>query len=143
MTEETARLTNFKSAFKGMTAASQDAYVKTERKNAKTRSRAYDRKEIDSIVEGGDPVRQAELSKHYFETNGTYKRIVLHYATFLTYSWVLVPHIKSPRDKISNKKISQAYYNASDFCTSFQSFNIHCNLFFAFKNRYKTCQKTC
>ena len=34
MTEETARLTNFKSAFKGMTAASQEAYVKTDISNA-------------------------------------------------------------------------------------------------------------
>lgn len=120
MTEETARLTNFKSAFKGMTAASQEAYVKTGRKNAKTRNRTYDRREIDSIVEGGDPVRQAELSKHYFETNGTYKRIVLHYATFLTYSWMLVPSLKNKKDLMTNKQVSKAYYDATKFLTNFQ-----------------------
>lgn len=103
-----------------MTAASQEAYVKTGRKNAKTRNRTYDRREINSIIEGGDPVRQAELSKHYFETNGTYKRIVLHYATFLTYSWMLVPSLKNKKDLMTNKQVSKAYYDATKFLTNFQ-----------------------
>jgi hypothetical protein len=46
----------------------------------------------------------------------------LHYATFLTYSWVLVPYPKdkSGRGDISEKKTAVQYYNAADFCTTFQ-----------------------
>ena len=103
-----------------MIATSKAAYVRSDAKSYRERNPMYSKEEIKRIVECGDPIERAKLSEFFFATSGLYKRIILHYATFLTYSWVLVPHIKNPRDKISNKKISQAYYNASDFCTSFQ-----------------------
>lgn len=114
------RILQFKKALKDMIATSKAAYVRSDAKSYRERNPMYSKEEIKRIVECGDPIERAKLSEFFFATSGLYKRIILHYATFLTYSWVLVPHIKSPRDKISNKKISQAYYNASDFCTSFQ-----------------------
>mgnify|MGYP006908811159 CR=1 FL=1 len=50
-----------------------------------------------------------------------YKRIIIHYATFLTYSWILVPYVKGyGKYKISDRQISRVYYDAADFCTTFQ-----------------------
>lgn len=60
------------------------------------------------------------LSEFFFQTNGLYKRIIVHYATFLTYSWILVPYLKKRKFEISEKTIADAYYNAADFCSSFQ-----------------------
>lgn len=123
MEQDNKRLTEFKRAFKGMTAASEDAYVKTNSKYTRSRHRSYDRNSIDRIVQDGDPVSQAELSKYYYETNGTYKRIILHYATFLTYSWMLVPSLKNRKDVMNNKQVATAYYKATAFLTDFQTQN--------------------
>lgn len=114
------RVLTFKKAIKDMIATSKDAYVKTDAKQARTRAKIYTKQQIKAIVDCGTAIEQAELSRYFFQTSGLYKRIILHYATFLSYSWVLVPHIKNRKDKITDKKISTLYYDASDFCTSFQ-----------------------
>ena len=114
------RLSQFKRAFAEMVATSQDAYKKTNSKYSSTRNKIYSREDIDRIVETGNPVERAALSEFFFATNGLYKGIILHYATFLTYSWLVVPYLKNRKLKISDKKIAQAYYNATDFLTTFQ-----------------------
>ena len=116
------RVAEFKRAFKGMVAASEQAYEKSNSKFPKKRRSPYSRDEIIRIVEQGNSVEQAKLSQHFFETNGLYKRIILHYATFLTYSWILIPYVKDKFKKttIRDRRVSAAYYNASDFCTNFQ-----------------------
>lgn len=105
-----------------MVATSSAAYSKTDSKFVRNRRQCYNREEIDRIVEQGDPIERAALSEFFFATNGLYKRIIIHYATFLTYSWILVPYIKdkSGRTSITEKKVSTAYHDASDFCTTFQ-----------------------
>lgn len=114
------RLTTFKKAIKDMIAVSKSAYSRTDNKNIRERIRLYSAEEIKRIVEMGDSVERAELSEQFFKTSGLYKRIITHYATFLTYSWILVPHMKNVKDKIEDKKNANVYYNATDFCTSFQ-----------------------
>lgn len=114
------RVTCFKKAIKDMIATSKNAYVKSDAREARSYTQRYTPLEIKSIVESGTAVERAELSDFFFHTSGLYKRIILHYATFLTYSWTLVPHVKNQRDKITEKKIAAAYYDASDFCSSFQ-----------------------
>lgn len=103
-----------------MIATSKGAYVKSDAKNVRERRYIYSKQEINDIVNRGTPVQQAELSRYFFAVSGLYKRIILHYATFLTYSWILVPHIKNKKYKITDKKNANAYYEASDFCSSFQ-----------------------
>lgn len=123
MTEEEAinkRLVQFKRMFSGMVATSRDAYKKTDAKFINKRNRVYTREEIDRIVSGGDPIQRAQLSEYFFATNGLYKRIIIHYATFLTYSWVVVPYLKKRNYKITEKKTADTYYNATDFLTTFQ-----------------------
>lgn len=105
-----------------MIASSEAAYVKSDKKSIRNKNRAYSRKEIIRIVEEGDPVERANLSEFFFATNGIYKRIILHYATFLTYSWILVPYTKNKYGKpnLADKKIQAAYYDAANFCSTFQ-----------------------
>lgn len=104
-----------------MIATSEDAYSKSNSKfSMSKRQRTYSKEEINDIVNRGDPISRAELSEFFFSTNGLYKRIIIHYATFLTYSWILVPQLKNRRDTITNKKIADQYYKAADFCSTFQ-----------------------
>lgn len=117
---ESQRLTCFKKAMKDMIATSKTAYSKSDAREGRSFESSYTSREIRSIIEQGSAVERAELSEFFFRTSGIYKRIILHYATFLTYSWTLVPHIKKQKDTITDSAISSAYYEASDFCTSFQ-----------------------
>lgn len=116
------RITNFKSAFKDMIATSQAAFIKSDSKFVRDFRSKYEKEEIVRIVEEGNPIERAALSEFFFTTNGLYKRIILHYATFLTYSWILVPYAKDKTGKgdISEKKTAISYFNAADFCTTFQ-----------------------
>lgn len=105
-----------------MIATSKAALEKTDQKFVRDRTYTYTKEEIMRIVQQGNPIERAALSEFFFATNGLYKRIIIHYAAFLTYSWILVPY---PKDKngngdITEKKTAAQYYKAADFCTSFQ-----------------------
>ena len=97
------RLTTFKKAFKDMIATSKAAYQKSDSKFYRERRQHYTKREIERIVQEGDPIERAALSEFFFMTSGLYKRIILHYATFLTYAWVLVPYTKGMKTKINDK----------------------------------------
>ena len=124
------KIDNFKKAFQEMIATKDSAYSNSDRGYSPfSTKRVYTREDIQRIVESGTTIEQAALSEYFFATNGLYKRIILHYATFLTYSWVLVPYVKGyGRYKISDRKISRVYYDAADFCTTFQ-IDTKCALF--------------
>ena len=79
----------------------------------------YTKEEIHRIITEGTAVEKANLSSHFFSISGVYKRIILHYATFLTYSWLMVPHVKKMGEKIKEKKNQKSYYDAAEFCSSF------------------------
>lgn len=121
-------ITVFKKAFKDMIASSNAAYVKSDAREVRHRNHRYSKDEIIRIVEHGDAVQRAELSEFFFSVSGLYKRIILHYATFLTYSWVLSPHLKNANDSIKDKKNAAVYYKASNFCSDFQ-IEKRCGLF--------------
>ena len=115
------RISAFKKAFNGMIATSRNAYDdKLRGKEKRTITRTYDSEEIKRIVDSGTSVQRAALSEYFFMTNGLYKRIIVHYATFLTYSWIVIPYLKDRKLKIADKKVATKYYEASDFCTDFQ-----------------------
>lgn len=110
----------FKNAIRNMIATSSDAYQRLSTKGSYQRTRIYSPEEIKNIVDNGNAISRAALSQFFFMTNGLYKRIIVHYATFLTYSWLVVPYKKKQTYKLNNKKIGQTYYDATDFCTTFQ-----------------------
>lgn len=114
------RLLDFKRALAGMIATSKEAYNRSDAKFGRNRASLYTRDQIDDIVSSGNPIERAELSEYFFATNGLYKRIILHYATFLTYSWIAVPYLKNRKYDIAERKIAQTYYDATDFLTTFQ-----------------------
>lgn len=103
-----------------MIASSRAAYEKTDSKFVRRHNRIYEPEEIRRIVQQGNPIERAALSEYFFITNGLYKRIIIHYATFLTYSWVTIPYLQNRKYKISDKNIADAYYKATDFLTTFQ-----------------------
>lgn len=124
---KTRKITEFKQAFKDMIATSKGAYVKSDARSVRQRNAMYSRSEIERIVQCGDAVEKAELSEHFFKTNGIYKRIILHYATFLMYAWLLVPHAKNNK-KLKEKKMKKAYEDATFFANNFQ-IERKCSLF--------------
>lgn len=107
-----------------MIATSEAAYegdLSVGRRRSAKRTQVYTGEDIRRIVESGTIEEQLKLSEFFFATNGLYKRIILHYATFLTYSWILAPYCKGyGKYKISEKQVSKAYFDAADFCTTFQ-----------------------
>lgn len=104
-----------------MIAATKSAYVKIKGKEDLNSSprRDYSKERIHQIITKGSAVELSELSTYFFSISGLYKRIILHYATFLTYSWILVPHVRRFGDKMSDKKNQKVYFDAAEFCSSF------------------------
>lgn len=116
------RVSQFKKEIENMIATTKDAYQKSTSREAKGFNRIrtdYSKEQIHDIIVNGSSVEQAELSKYFFSVSGLYKRIILHYATFLTYSWLLVPHARKMGDKMSDKKNQKSYFDAAEFCSSF------------------------
>ena len=105
-----------------MIATNDGALVKSRAREAMSRNRYrkdYTKEEIHRIITEGTAVEKANLSSHFFSISGVYKRIILHYATFLTYSWLMVPHVRKMGEKIKEKKNQKSYYDAAEFCSSF------------------------
>lgn len=105
-----------------MIATTKDALNNSNARETKSRNylrNGYKRDEINRIISEGTAVEKAELSSYFFSVSGVYKRIILHYATFLTYSWLAIPHMKKHGEKITEKKNSKVYFDAAEFCSVF------------------------
>lgn len=105
-----------------MIAKTDEALQKSRNREVLSRNKVrtdFTKEEIHRIMIEGTAVEKAQLSSYFFSISGVYKRIILHYATFLTYSWVLVPHVKKMGDKLKDKKNQKSYFDASEFCSSF------------------------
>ena len=118
----TQRVDTFKKEIERMIATSEAALKRSNSREIVNRGRfrsSYTKEEIRRIVNEGSAVEKAMLSKHFFSVSGVYKRIILHYATFLTYSWILVPHMKKMGLKISEKANQKVYFEGAEFCSNF------------------------
>lgn len=116
------RIETFKKEIGVMIAKTKDAYVKSNAREPAQNNRFrndFSKEEIHRIITDGSAVEQAKLSEYFFTISGVYKRVILHYATFLTYSWVMVPHLKKFTDKLKDKKNQKTYFDAAEFCSSF------------------------
>lgn len=115
------RIETFKKEIASMIATTQAALIKSNSREA-TNNRFrqnFTKEEIHRIITEGTAVEKAGLSSYFFSVSGVYKRIVLHYATFLAYAWTLVPHMKKLGDKLKDKKNQKVYFDAAEFCSSF------------------------
>ena len=107
----------------GQLIANDDtAYVKGMSRDLH-RSRSYEsdvytEEEIDRIIKEGTTADRKALSVHFFKHNSIYKKIILHYASFLTYQYILVPHTPI-EDGFSDPTIMLSYDDAVDFLYHF------------------------
>lgn len=80
----------------------------------KNKDGTYSREEIERIIDSGDTASKILLSRHFFETNNFYSRILLHYATLLKYIGILIPN---PGNGIllSKDSVKKRYRKAVNF----------------------------
>lgn len=128
-TKSTFDLSTFKKAVNSMIATNDAAYVNewSPFRTARKRSRTYTPEEVAHIIDSGSLEEQRELSFSYFKKDGFYKRILLHYATLLNYTGILIPN-PSYGKQLSTEYIAKRYYNAVSFLDkmSLQSFFTNC-----------------
>lgn len=116
-TEEMVRnfdLTSFQKATKRMIATNDNAYAGYYDRNRRSRTRDYAPEEIERIINSGSLVEQQRLSRNYFYKDGYYKQILVHYATLLKYSGLLIPNPGFGKS-LSTSHIQKRYFNAMDY----------------------------
>ena len=72
------------------------------------RHHEYTPEEVQEILNSNDPYKMAALSRDFFFRSGLYRRILLYYASLLTYSGLLVP-IGKAGNKLSNTGTTKKY----------------------------------
>ena len=110
-------LTEFARGLNDMIAANDTAYKKSNSRDVSGLSldkTEYSETEIKSIIRDGTTAEKKALSVYFFKHNSMYKRIVLHYASFLTYQYLLVPHT-AIEDGFGDPKIMLNYDDAVDY----------------------------
>lgn len=122
-------LTLFKKAIDGMVATSSAANNYWGNRRTTSRLVDYSIEEIEKILRSGSLSQQQILSNNYFEKNGFYKRILIHYATLLKYVGVLIPYPAMGKS-ISDKTVKSKYYAALDMIETMKlpTFFTNCSL---------------
>ena len=107
-------LASFQKAQSSMVATSDQSYTNRYGANYRDRVRDYTEGEVKKIIESGSLSEVQRLSRNYFNKDGFYKQLVLHYATLLKYSGILIANPTSGK-KLSTPHISKRYFQAMDF----------------------------
>lgn len=109
-------ITSFTKAMDGMVAKNESSYNLSSygRRAFRRIGHTYTREEIEKIIDSGSLEAQIALSRHYFERGGFYQRLLLHYATVLKYTGILIPS-PSFGKSLSEQYIYKKYYNAISF----------------------------
>ena len=104
----------FKKAIDQMIATNDRAYNSRWNKQGLQHKTNYSKAEIEKIIENGSLTEKQTLSRFFFNKDGVYKRLIVHYATLLKYAGLLIPN-PAPGKNLSQENISKRYYNALDF----------------------------
>ena len=80
--------------------------------------RDYSEEEIGKIINSGSIAAQQELSYNYFMKDGLYRRLILYYATLLTYAGLLIPN-PTFGNELSTPYIKKRFENALDYVDKF------------------------
>ena len=107
-------LASFKRANSGMIATNEAAYKSSWELLGSSKSKDYTLKEVEKIISSGSLSEQQKLSRTYFAKDGFYRRLVLHYATLLKYTGLLIPN-PSLGKKLSTPHIQKRYFSAEAF----------------------------
>ena len=122
MGEHTIDLATFKKAGTRMIATNDNAYRQSSwssRRLELSHMREYTEVEIARIIESGSLVEQQTLSRHFFNKDGYYKHIIIHYATLLQCSGILIPNPVSGQS-LQKAHIQKRYYSAIDYVEKMQ-----------------------
>lgn len=109
-------LTNFSKSYQQMIAANDESYdfIYGSTLYKKRCTKKYTPEEIDNIIEDGSLADRIALSRSYFKKGGFYQRILLHYATLLKYTGLLIPN-PSFGHTLSESYVEKKYNNAINF----------------------------
>ena len=83
-------LASFSKAQSSMIATSDSSYGGRYGERYRDRVRDYTEEEVKRIIEHGSLNEIQKLSRNYFNKDGFYKQLILHYATLLKYSGILI-----------------------------------------------------
>lgn len=127
-TNNTDKLTKFAKEFAALYPKQDSAYQgKIRSRESSSASKTYSDEEIISIIENGSSNDKAVLSRYFFNNNTVYQNLIVHLASLLMYSWLLIPSPPAGK-KLSDKKIEKVYLTVSKFCSDF-NFKSRCTHF--------------
>ena len=115
MDEQKRDLTSFTTAISKMIAKNESSYNLTRYgRNRHARVKEYTLEEIKDIIDSGSVDAQIILSRNYFERGGFYWRLLMHYATLLKYTGLLIPNPSFGKN-LSESYITKKYQSAIRF----------------------------
>ena len=116
MDEQKNTLATFTKAITDMVAKNESSYNSTRwgYRYERTRIKDYSLEEIEEIITSGSVEAQIALSRNYFAKGGFYQRLLLHYATLLKYTGLLIPNPSFGKN-LSEKYIVKKYDSAIEF----------------------------
>ena len=119
--DSTERLTSFTNSYSQMVATSENSYNDGTFSSYRFRSykKKYSLEEINQIIDSGSTHAKIELSRTYFAKGGFYQRILMHYATLLKYTGIVIPN-PSFGKTLSEPYIEKKYFNAMNFIDNAQ-----------------------
>ena len=77
-------------------------------------TKEYTREEVERVLSSTDPVALQTLSRSFFYKDGIYKRILIYYATLLTYVGILIPN-PIAGNELSTPYVTKRYNNALEY----------------------------
>ena len=109
-------LANFSKTYNNMIATNDGAYKNIFGSALYKRRyhRKYTLEEIEHIIDNGSLAERITLSRTFFQKGGFYQRILLHYATLLKYTGLLIPN-PSFGHSLSESYIVKKYNSAVGF----------------------------
>lgn len=119
--KDTERLTSFTKSYTKMVATNDSSYNEGNYSSYRIKKfrRKYTLEEINRIIEEGNTAAKIQLSRDYFSQGGFYQRILLHYATLLKYTGIVIPN-PSFGKTLSEPYIEKKYFNAMNFIDNAQ-----------------------
>lgn len=114
MKERPVDLTIFQKIPNLVVAKNEDSWNDFFFNRHRSKRKTYTLQEIDNILEDSSLTSQQTLSRYYYERNGLYKKIILYYASLLTYSSLLIPN-PSIGKRLSSSYIQKRYFLALNY----------------------------
>ena len=107
-------LTTFKRVQSIMVAKNEESWRSVLNKRYRITYKDYTIEEIESIINSSNLGALQKLSRDFYERSGLYKKLILYYASLLTYTGLLIPN-PSYGKKLSTPYIQKRYFSALEY----------------------------